>query len=298
MSESLSSVVTEFLLDCEARGHSPRTLLAYGSAFKFFLTWTTERQAESLTELTPPLLREYALHCSELLSPGGAHARLRPIKSLVKWAYHEELLSRDLSSRIPMPRLKRERLPAVRLADFQKLTAAARVSSRSPLRDVALLTVLFDTGLRASEALSLQLEDVRSEGFLVVRQGKGGKTRTVPMDRKTLKAIRSYVRKERPQEADESMLFLGVEQGLTRGGLDKLLERLCKVAGLPRLSAHAFRRGCAVQFLRNGGDAIALQHIFGHTSLEMTSRYAQLIDDDLKLAHRRASPLRKVEASN
>lgn len=292
MNDPVSTVVTEFLLDREARGHSPNTLRAYRHALTPFTQWLAEHQAPLLTDVTPALLRDYALACSALLSPGGAHARLRPVKTLLKWAHEEELIGRDLTRRLPMPRLKRDPLPCVRLTDFQGLVTAAQSHSRTPLRDTALLMVLFDTGLRASEVLALHLSDVRPEGALTVRQGKGGKSRAVPMDRKTLKAIRTYVQRERRGE-HTPVLFLAQDHGLTRGALDKILERLCKAADLPRFSAHAFRRGCAVQYLRNEGDVFTLQRILGHTSLEMTNRYAQLLDEDVKQAHLRASPVRK-----
>ncbi|UBV43243.1 tyrosine-type recombinase/integrase [Deinococcus taeanensis] len=295
MFDQLQQVINEFILDGEARGHSDNTLRAYRNAFRSFTDWMGERRIERLGQLTPSVLREYAVHCAATLSPGGAHARLRPLKTLFKWAQQEELVAQDLSRRLPMPKLTREPMPAVRFGDFQKLIGAARTRSRTPLRDVALLTVLYDTGIRASEALALTLEDVRPEGFLLIRQGKGGKSRSVPMERPTLKAIRAYVHQERHEEPVTTALFLAGDHAMSRGTLDKVLERLCECAGLPRLSAHAFRRGFAVQYLRNGGDVFTLQRIFGHTSLEMSNRYAQLLQDDVKLAHRRASPLRSTD---
>lgn len=292
MIDSLPQNINEFLLDGEARGHSPQTTRAYRAAFTAFTTWMAARDIRRLAQITPLALREYAVHCSATLSPGGAHARLRPIKTLLKWAHAEELLLTDLTRRLPMPRLPREPMPAVRFGDFQKLLGAARLKSRTPLRDAALLTVLYDTGVRASEALNLQLDDVRPEGFLLIRKGKGGKSRSVPMERPTLKAIRAYISHERNIDPASPFVFLVDDHQMTRGALDKVLDRLCQFAGLQRLSAHAFRRGFAVQYLRNGGDVFTLQRIFGHSSLEMSNRYAQLLDDDIKAAHRRSSPLR------
>lgn len=292
MFDSLPQVINEFLLDGEGRGHSALTTRAYRTAFNAFTVWMTEKGVERLSQLTPLLLREYAVHCSSTLSAGGAHARLRPVKTLLKWAHAEELVPLDLTRRLPMPKLPKETLPAVRYSDFQKLIGAARLKSRTPLRDVALLTVLYDTGIRASEALNLQLDDVRPEGFLLIRKGKGGKSRVVPMERPTLKAIRAYVSQERHSDPGTSYVFLAADRQMRRGTLDKVLERLAHFAGLSRLSAHAFRRGFAVQYLRNGGDVFTLQRIFGHSSLEMSNRYAQLLDDDIKAAHRRSSPLR------
>lgn len=295
MFDQLPQVIQEFLLDGEARGHSRATLLAYRSAFKFFTAWTTARGVTTVGEITPALLRAYASYCSEALSPGGAHARLRPVKTLLKWAHQENLIPDDVTRRMPLPKLPRDPQPAVRFDDFKKLLAAARLKSRQPLRDVALLTVLYDTGIRASEALHLTLDDVRPEGFLLIRQGKGGKSRSVPIERPTLKALRAYLQKERHDNPGTRVIFLVDDHPMSRGALDKVLDRLSACAGLSRLSAHAFRRGFAVQYLRNGGDVFTLQRIFGHSSLEMSNRYAQLVEDDVKAAHRRASPIRSVQ---
>ncbi|PYE53302.1 tyrosine-type recombinase/integrase [Deinococcus yavapaiensis] len=152
----------------------------------------------------------------------------------------------------------------------------------------------FDSGVRASELAALDLTDVKPEGYVVVRHGKGGKSRAVPVERGTIKAIRLYVTTERDEDAPHRTLFLANGEPMARATLDKLLDRLCRLADLPRLSAHAFRRGFGVQYLRNGGDVFTLQRIFGHTSLEMSNRYALLNGDDLKQAHRRASPMRTV----
>lgn len=291
----IAEAVAEFLSDCEARGHSRNTLTAYRNALRFFVDFFAERQLKDMADLTPALLREYSLHCSSTLKAGGAHARMRPVKTFLKWSYAEELLPRDLTKRLPMPKLPREPQAAVRKSEFMQLLEAARRHSRKPLRDIAILTLLIDTGLRATEAMRLELSDIKSNGVIEVRYGKGGKSRLVPVERPTLRAIRAYVATERPNSADTAVIFLAEGEPMSRKSLDKLLERLCQAAGVKRFSAHTFRRGFAVQFLQNGGDVFTLQRIFGHTSLEMTNRYAQLLTDDIKNIHRRASPLRQLQ---
>ena len=292
MFDNIQQIINEFLLDCEARGHSKATLLAYRNALKYFARWAAEKDIERATELTPLHLREYGQVCLAALSAGGAHARLRPVKTLLKWAFHEELMTHDITMRIRLPKLPQNPMPAVRVEDFNKFLAIARTKSRSPLRDVALLTVLFDTGLRASEALALEISDIKQEGYLLVRHGKGGKSRSVPVERATIKTIRSYIQYERSDESGTNLVFLVNDHAMSRGALDKMLDRFSEFAGINRLSAHAFRRGFAAQYIRNGGDVFTLQRILGHTSLEMSNRYAMLVTDDLKAVHRRASPLR------
>lgn len=291
---SIQQVTDEFLLACEARGHSPNTIRAYRDALKVFVAFSSSKELTKLDEVTPTLLREYAAHCMAEVSPGAAHARLRPLKTLLRWAHAEEYLTRDVAKRMQLPRLPREPLPAVRPGQLRAMLQAVQTHSRNPLRDRAILSLLYDCGLRASELLGLSLDDIRTEGYVLVRKAKGGKSRTVPIERQTLKALRQYILNERAEDSPHRALFLAYDQPMARVTLDKLLQRTCQFAGLPRLSAHAFRRGFGVQYIRNGGDVFTLQRIFGHTSLEMSNRYAQLVDDDLKAAHRRASPLQSA----
>ena len=287
---TISQVMEEFLLDCQSRGHSRNTLSAYRCAFKSFSSWTQVRSIERVDTLTPMMLREYAAQCLSDVTPGAAHARLRPLKTLLKWAHREEYLTQDVTRRLQLPKLPREPLATIRVTQVRQLLEAVAQHSRHALRDRAILTVLFDTGLRVSELTGLDLEDLRAEGFLVIRRGKGAKSRVVPISRPTVKVIRRYLADERPESVSCPALFLTSEGRMAAATVDKLLERSCKAAGLPRFSAHTFRRGFGVQYLRNGGDVFTLQRIFGHTSLEMSNRYAQLVDDDVKDAHRRASP--------
>ena len=293
MYDLLQPAIDEFLRDCEGRGHSRNTLRAYGLALRDFKRYAEAQGVTALSQVKPGLLRAYGLHCIEILSPGGAHARLRPVKTFLKWSHAEELVQSDLTKRMTLPKLPREEQPAVRPDDFKRLLQAIKLSSRNPQRDTALLTVMFDTGIRASELTGLELDDLKPDGTLIVKRGKGGKSRVVPLERSTARVIRTYIQHERPSNTGFKRIFLAHDEPMTRRTLDKLLARLCKYAALPRLSAHSFRRGFAAQFIRNGGDVFTLQRIFGHTSLEMSNRYAMLDRDDLKSIHRRASPLRR-----
>jgi len=227
------------------------------------------------------------------LAAGGLHAHVRAIKGVFGWAHAEELIPSNPAKRLERPTLSSYRLPTIDPASISLLLQAAR-ASQQPLRDAALLLTLFDTGIRLAEVIGVHLPDIRPERGTLRIIGKGDKERPVPIGSRALGAVSAYMRRERqPQHAGVHHLFLSrTGQAMTRSCVSILMLRLSQQAGLERAQAapHAFRRGFAVEFLRNGGDVFTLQQILGHSSLEMTRRYVNFLDEDLKAAHLRFSP--------
>lgn len=166
-----------------------------------------------------------------------------------------------------------------------------------PTRNLAILSVLFDTGLRVGELCSLTVGDVDMTGRrLRVRDGKMGKDRLVPFGRTTQQRLRAYLGLEE-REMGES-LWLGERgtrtgEGLTPSGVKQMIRdlgRLAEVKGV-RVSPHTLRHTFAIEFLRSGGDVYSLQYILGHTDLDMTKRYVAIAQADVDMVMARSSPL-------
>ncbi|WP_221090138.1 tyrosine-type recombinase/integrase [Deinococcus aquaedulcis] len=227
------------------------------------------------------------------LAPGGIHAYVRGLKALCGWAHQEEFLSRNPAARLERPTLPRRRLPTMTPQAVSRLLTAARDTDQ-PLRDTAIVMTLFDTGIRLAELIGLTLEDLQPDRGVLRVIGKGDRERSVPIGTRALSAVTAYIRRERrARHAGVKHLFLSRHgQPLTRSGISIRLSRLAEAGGFAReeTSPHTFRRGFAVEFLRNGGDVFTLQQILGHTSLEMTRKYVNFLDEDLKAAHLRFSP--------
>lgn len=293
---TMDDLWTQFLLHLKVERRSPATLGFYGVTRRTLERFAAEaRLPDAADAVTTAHLRAFVLWLgAQGLGPGGVHAHVRAVRACFNWAAREELLARNPAGRLELPKLPRQRLPAVTPEQVPTLLRAAKAGDQ-PLRDTAVVLTLFDTGLRVSELVALRQADVLAgRGLLRVEAGKGEKERVVPVGTKALTAITAYARRERrPQHAGVQHLFLA-RHGLpmTRSGIGIRLNTLAKRAGLSRadVAPHAFRRGFAVGFLRNGGDVFTLQQILGHASLEMTRRYVAFLDDDLKLAHLRFSP--------
>ncbi len=165
----------------------------------------------------------------------------------------------------------------------------ARAGQRTPLRDEAILLFLIDTGARANEVCTLGENGIDWERRIAGLFGKGAKERYVPFSPQTGRAIQRYVTRER--RGGSGRLFESEEgRPLTPSGLLQLCRRLGDRAGV-ELHPHKCRHTFAITYLRNGGSVFAVQKMLGHTTLDVTLRYAALLTDDLIHEHQEHSPV-------
>jgi len=156
----------------------------------------------------------------------------------------------------------------------------------------AILLVLVDCGLRASELCALQLDDLSWDTRVMRVMGKGSSERVVPFGEVTRDALQAYVRRRGILPGQESLFVTCYGDPLDRHDLHKFVRCQAQRAGVAgvRCSPHTFRSTLAVMYLRNGGDAFSLQRTLGHSSLEMTRRYSALAETDVMARHRLAPP--------
>ena len=155
-----------------------------------------------------------------------------------------------------------------------------------------MVVMLVDTGIRASELLGLNLEDIDLKRQRMLVLGKGNKKRYVPFGNATRRYLWRYL-SERGNTPGP--LFMSYRNGrLTLNALEDVFRRLGRRVGIPACYPHRFRHTFAVNFLCYGGDAITLQNILGHTSLDMVSRYVRLSQQNVSDTHRRSSPADKM----
>lgn len=213
---------------------------------------------------------------------------------LFNWLVEEGALDESPLKRIKAPRALPDQ---IRPFSVEQVEGMLKVTQRSrhPRRDEAIVLMLFDTGLRASELIGLRVRDVDLTSRACIVTGKGNKIRTAYFGGPAAKSLYLYLQQQ-PREADEPLFTAdrGTRAGeaLTRSGLLQLIERLGKGANieLTRCSPHTFRHTFAVEFLRNGGNVFSLKQLLGHTNLQMTNRYIALADGDIENQHRQFAP--------
>lgn len=160
-------------------------------------------------------------------------------------------------------------------------------------RDKAILLFFLDTGVRAQEGLSVNLEDINiAKGEVLIRHGKGNKPRYVYFSKQTRRAIRKYLRH---RSDDNPALWCRHPRfdivRLRYGGLREILKRRAHEAGVKTPGVHAFRRAFALSMLRNGTDIFTLAKLMGHKGISVLQRYLRQTNEDTANAHRRASPV-------
>lgn len=223
------------------------------------------------------------------------------LRTLFRWMVKEELLDVCPMDRVEAPIHRPDQIQPLPLDTIQTLLSAAKRST-NPKRDEAILLLLLDTGMRASELCGLLLKDVDATAGRCEVLGKGNKRRQVVFQSATRKALWSYLRLEhRDPDNPEAPLFPSsrgrdVWKPLTRSGLRQLLERLAEVAGLSNahVGPHKVRHSFAVEFLKAGAPAFTVQQMLGHTSLAMTRRYVNLAQADVEAQHRQFSPVERL----
>jgi site-specific recombinase XerD len=219
------------------------------------------------------------------------HATLR---TFFRWLAEEQYIAGSPMEGIRPPVARADQIQPFTQEQVAALLLAAK-QSNYPHRNEAILLVLLDTAVRASELCSLRLQDLDLVGKRATVLGKGNKRRTVCLSRLTARAVNLSLRDRKYIPTDP--VFLS-ERGepLTRSGLQQLLTRLGRKAGIEavRCSPHTFRHTAAIWFLRSGGQVFALKEILGHTNLQMTMRYLAIAQADVQDQHRQFSPVLRL----
>ena len=217
------------------------------------------------------------------------------LRSFYRHLRRQELVTDDPTVHLRAPKQSR-RLPQVLSRDeVGRLLEAPRGTEPPALRDRALLELMYACGLRASEAIGLELGDVDLEAGILRARGKGSKERLVPIGAAASRALVSYLGRGRPRlvgDRLEAALFVNHRgAGLTRQGLYKIVQRHAVSAGLAgRMSPHTLRHTFATHLLAGGCDLRSLQEMLGHADIATTQLYTHLSAERLKDVYHQAHP--------
>ena len=174
--------------------------------------------------------------------------------------------------------------------EVEKLLAQPNKHSSQGFRDYAIMLTFYDTGIRLSELAGLKAGDIDYDQSLFIVMGKGNRQRYVPFGRRIARVLMKYQLKYRPEPIGTDNFWLRHDgQPLPAHRIRTLVRIYGKKAGL-RCYAHKLRHTSAVMFLRNGGREFSLQKKLGHKKLDMTRRYSNLADGDVRDSHLKHSP--------
>lgn len=282
-----------FLFDRRVQGFTSGTITNYANKLRRFKLFCDSINLSIIEDITPSTLRDYL----DLLERDGLtvitrHGHYSALKTWLRW-YEAEAEPEAWSN--PIAKVKPPKLPNAPIQPITIQEVKKMINKCPPdlqgVRDKAILLTLVDTGIRASELLQLNLDDFNQvQGSLLIRHGKGDKTRKVYMGKQTRKLIRSYL-SQRTDSADALFVSMDNKARLTYAGLRWIIINRSKQARVKARGVHTFRRLYALTMLRNGVDVITLSRLMGHSDLQVLRRYLAQTDDDLREAHARSSPV-------
>jgi integrase/recombinase XerD len=294
-------LLLEFLSYLEfERGLSRNTLEAYRGDLLQYGRFLASRDLSAL-DAGPAAVADFLeslARGSEERPPASAatvHRKSACLRSFYRHLRRDGLLETDPTATLSAPRRARKLPHVLSRGDVERLLAQPRGTEPAALRDRALLEVMYACGLRASEAIGLELGDVDLEEQVVLARGKGSKERFVPIGQAALGALRIYLERGRPalvKQLPETHLFVNFRGGkLTRQGLYKIVRRHAVSAGLAdRMSPHTLRHSFATHLLAGGCDLRAVQEMLGHADVATTQLYTHLSSERLKDVYFRAHP--------
>jgi integrase/recombinase XerC len=225
--------------------------------------------------------------------------RATAVRVFTAWAHRRGHLASDPGALLGSPKARRTLPPALRVDEARALleAAATRADDGSPmgLRDVAVIELLYATGIRVGELCGLDVDDLDPERRVVRVLGKGRKERTVPYGVPAERALQRWLGEGRPRltrPGSGAALFLGARGGrLDQRAVRTMVHtRIADVPGAPDLGPHGLRHTAATHLLEGGADLRSVQELLGHASLATTQIYTHVTTDRLRKAYRQAHP--------
>lgn len=286
----------EFLAYLELeRGLSPTTRSSYQQDLALFETFLRQRHVESLARVQPIHVREFLQFLRTSRSPSTVARKLAAVKGLFRYLEAQRVIERSPTAFIQTPRLW-QRLPqTLNIEEVERLLGSVNAEGLG-LRDLAMLELLYGTGLRVSELISLDMTSCNFDAGFLRCVGKGNKERIVPLGRRANEALRRYLRLERSQlvkrHPETQALFLNRwGKRLTRQRVWQLLRRYAK-AGLinKAIGPHTLRHSFATHLLERGADLRTVQELLGHATISTTQRYTHVDRSRLKVVHQKYHP--------
>jgi integrase/recombinase XerC len=276
---------------------SPHTVRAYENDVTQYLAFVASETGKKISELGPADLDMTTVraHLGRLNSAGKARASvartLSGLKTFVRYLRREELIEHDPTAMAVAP--KRDHAIPVFLSEPEITRLIETPDTRTALgrRDRAILELFYASGLRLSELVAVDLEDLNLGGRMVRVMGKGRKERLLPFNQSAAAAIRAWM-KDRATIAKGNALFVNVRGGrLTDRSVDRLLRKyVARCSTRLGISPHALRHSFATHLLQRGADLRAIQELLGHAALSTTQRYTHVNATQLIEVYRKSHP--------
>lgn len=291
-SPTVGSLLPSWRRSLEAANRSPRTIRRYLDDAALFARYLGENNLPGAVDaITREYVEMFITWQVRNFAPASAATRYRSLVQFWKWAIDEGEVKASPMARMSEPQVPETPIPVIPEADLTALlaTCEGRADFRDR-RDAALMLVLLDAGLRASELVGMETDDVDLDrGLIRVLHAKGRRVRNVPVGARTVKALDRYVRaRATHRDAARAAFWLGDRGPVTVSGLRQILETRSRAAGVPMRSPHKWRHTSAHLALAAGASEGDAMTIYGWKSRQMLARYGSAMAEERAIAaHKR-----------
>ncbi|MDF2656172.1 MAG: tyrosine recombinase XerD [Bacillota bacterium] len=273
------------------------SLDAYKRDVQEFADMIRDRQGLSLSDASNTEVVAYLLKLkNEGKSAATVNRKIASLRAFYGFMVQENRVPVNPTANIKSPRIERKSIEYLTIEEVETLLAAPDKSLKG-LRDKAILELLYATGIRVSEIVEMNLDEVNLRMGFVTCTGEHGKARIIPMGRPSRAAVEEYIYDVRAkllkdENSTENALFVNYNGGrFTRQGLWKLLKEYASVSGLEnKLTPQTLRNSFAVHMIQNGADLKSLQELMGHEDITATQIYLSVSKNRIKEVYDRAHP--------
>lgn len=276
------------------RGVSANTLSNYRRDIRRYVDWLADNGVQDLRQVTRPMVEAYLKDLREKMAVSSANRALIVARGLHKFAVAEGEVDSDVAAEVSPPYTGQHLPETLSVDEVSRLIESTPTETPVDLRDRALLEVLYGTGARISEVISLNVDDVATADDVLALHGKGDKERLVPLGSHARQAIDAYLVRARPVlgKGKTAALFLNTRGGaLSRQSAWSIIKTAAQRSQLDKsISPHTLRHSFATHLLEGGADVRTVQELLGHSSVTTTQIYTHVTADSLREVWRTAHP--------
>jgi site-specific recombinase XerD len=294
LTERWADALRAFDADLRTRASAEKTRRAYGSDLARFAQWCVKHELEA-SDVDVRGLRRYAASLSQRgLSPSSLGRNVASLRSFYRMLRDHGLVASNPAELLTLPKRPRSLPHVLRPEELTQLLDRISESTPLDLRDRAMFELAYASGLRAEELVRLTVDSVDFDGEQVRVEGKGSKTRFVPVGEPALRALRGYLERARPalaHDAQPALLLSKSGRALSTSDVRRRLRIWSARAGLgSAVHPHALRHSFATHLLNGGADLRAIQELLGHASISTTQVYTQVESARLRRAYASSHP--------
>ncbi|MCX8130191.1 MAG: site-specific tyrosine recombinase XerD [Clostridia bacterium] len=274
---------------------SLNTLQSYRRDIEQYITYLQEINLHNITNTNKTTVIAYLLHLQKKGRATSTISRnLASIRSFYQYISKNKIIDQDPTLELESPKVEKKLPQILSTQEVELLLEQPKCTDLKGFRDKAMLELLYATGIRVSELISLNLLDINLEiGF--IKCNKGSRERMIPIGSIAINAIQEYLNKSRGlliQSSEEKALFVNINgKRLTRQGFWKIIKQYKNQAKINKdITPHTLRHSFAAHLLENGADLRSIQEMLGHSDISSTQIYAQIAKNKIKEIYKKTHP--------